>query len=51
MRHLPGEIFKHPDNDFKTPSELVKAYQPVGEIDVPHVISWRISKEIYRRGG
>jgi alpha-amylase len=40
MRHLPGEVFKHPDNDFKTPSEVVKAYQPLGTIDVPHVISW-----------
>ncbi len=40
MRHLPGEIFKHPDNDFKTPSEVVKAYNPVGTVDVPHLISW-----------
>lgn len=40
MRHLPDEILKHPDNDFKTPSEVVDSYQPVGEIDVPHIISW-----------
>ena len=40
MRHLPGEIFKHPDNDFKTPSEVAKTYQPIGVIDVPHLISW-----------
>ncbi|MCJ7691837.1 MAG: glycoside hydrolase family 57 protein [Sedimentisphaerales bacterium] len=40
MRHLPGEILKHPDNDFKTPSEVVQAYEPVGTIDVPHLISW-----------
>jgi alpha-amylase len=40
MRHLPSEILKHPDNDFKTPSEVVKAYDPVGTVDVPHLISW-----------
>ena len=40
MRHLPGEILKHPDNDFKTPSEAVKAYSAVDSINVPHTISW-----------
>jgi len=40
MRYLPHEILKHPDNDFKTPSEVVRSYEPVGIIDVPHLISW-----------
>jgi len=40
MRHLPEEILRHPDNSFKTPSEVVESYQPVGAIDVPHLISW-----------
>jgi alpha-amylase len=40
LRHLPEEIFKHPDNDFKTPTEVVQTYQPVGVINVPHLISW-----------
>jgi alpha-amylase len=40
MKQLPEEVFRHPDNDFKTPSEVVKAYPPVGVIDVPHLISW-----------
>jgi alpha-amylase len=40
MRHLPGEILKHPDNDFKTPSEAVKAYSAADSIDVPRTISW-----------
>jgi len=40
MRHLPEEILKHPDNDFKTPSEAVDSYEPVGVVDVPHLISW-----------
>jgi alpha-amylase len=40
MKHLPGEILKHPDNNFKTPSEVVASYEPLGVVDVPHVISW-----------
>jgi alpha-amylase len=40
IRHLPGEILKHPDNNFKTPSEVVDAYEPVDTVDVPHIISW-----------
>jgi alpha-amylase len=40
MRHLPYEILKHPDNNFKTPSEVVNCYEAVDEIDIPHVISW-----------
>lgn len=38
--HLPHEILKHPDNDFKTPSEVIRAYPSVGAMDVPHMISW-----------
>jgi len=40
MRQLPDEILKHPDNDFKTPSEVIDTYEPVGEIDVHHFVSW-----------
>lgn len=40
LRFLPKELLKHPDNDFKTPSEVVKSYQPVGELDVPFAVSW-----------
>jgi len=40
MKQLPEEILKHPDNDFKTPSEVVESYKPVGVVDVPHLISW-----------
>ena len=40
MRHLPEYILKHPDNDFKTPSEIVQCYEAGDTIDVPHVISW-----------
>ena len=40
LKHLPGEILKTPGNEFITPSETIDRYQPVGEVDVPHMISW-----------
>lgn len=40
MRHLPGEILKHRDNEFLTPSQIIDKHDAVGEIDVPHMISW-----------
>jgi alpha-amylase len=40
MKKLPGEIFRHPDNNFMTPSEVVRAYPPVDIVDVPNTISW-----------
>ena len=40
MRHLPEEILKHPDNDFKTPSEVIDTLEPVDTVDVQHIISW-----------
>ncbi|MFH1521587.1 MAG: glycoside hydrolase family 57 protein [archaeon] len=40
LRYLPKEILKHPDNDFKTPSEVIDSYEPKGELDVPHLMSW-----------
>ena len=40
MRHLPEQILKHPDNDFKTPSEAAQCYEPADTLDVPHIISW-----------
>ncbi len=40
MRHLPYELLKHPDNDFKTVSEAIRDYSPVAELDVHHMISW-----------
>lgn len=40
LRHLPEEILKNPDNNFKTPSEVIDSYNTVGDIDVPHLLSW-----------
>jgi alpha-amylase len=40
LRHLPGRILEHPDNDFLTPSQACERYEPAAEIDVPNMISW-----------
>ncbi len=40
LRHLPGKILAHPDSTFVTPSEAVRLYEPVSELDVPDFISW-----------
>ncbi|MCI0542172.1 glycoside hydrolase family 57 protein [bacterium] len=40
LRALPGEIYKHPDNDFVTPSESAQRYPCMGELDVHNFVSW-----------
>lgn len=40
LKHMPGEILKHPDNNFVTPSEAIKKYKPVAELDIPYYVSW-----------
>ncbi len=40
LRHLPEEIYKHPDNDFVTPSEAIERYDAVHELDVHNFMSW-----------
>jgi alpha-amylase len=40
ISRLPEEILKHPDNDFKTPTEVVQSYDAIGTVDVPHITSW-----------
>jgi alpha-amylase len=40
LTDLPGEILKTPSNDFLTPAQLIDRYDAVGEVDVPHMISW-----------
>ena len=40
LKQLPNEILKHPDNNFKTPSELIKEYSTLGTYDVKEFISW-----------
>src|SRR3954468_20354897 len=31
VRHLPGELLKHSDNNFLTPSQVIDTYEPAGE--------------------
>tara|TARA_Y100000310_G_scaffold273705_1_gene289328 strand:+ start:5639 stop:6886 length:1248 start_codon:yes stop_codon:yes gene_type:complete len=40
VRALPKKLLSHPDNSFITPSEAIRYYDPVGEVDVPHYMSW-----------
>ncbi len=40
LKSLPEEVLKHPDNDFVTPTEAIKRYSVMGELDVPNFISW-----------
>ena len=43
MRHLPVEMKKR-NIGFQTPSETVNCYNTVGEVDVPHLMSWADSE-------
>lgn len=40
LRKMPGELLKNPHIDFKTPSEVIEAYEPRDEIDIPNIITW-----------
>lgn len=40
LKHIPAEIYKHSDFDFKTPSEVIRSYEARGEYDVHALSSW-----------
>lgn len=40
MRAFPGMLLATKKNDFLTVSQAVERFPPVGEVDVPHMISW-----------
>jgi alpha-amylase len=40
LDHLPAQIMKHKDFDFKTPSEVIDAYPSRDEYDCPEFTSW-----------
>lgn len=40
LRSLPEEILKNPDNNFKTPSEVIDAYSAAGELDIHNILTW-----------
>ena len=40
LYHLPEQVLKHADNNFMTLSRAIQTYAPVGELDIPHMVSW-----------
>jgi len=40
LKSFPWRLLDHPDNNFKTPIEMVKSYKPVAEVDFPNIVSW-----------
>lgn len=40
LRQLPRAVLQHPDTTFKTPTETCESHAAVGEIDVPHILTW-----------
>jgi alpha-amylase len=40
LRSLPTALLAHGDTSFKTPTETILSYPSVGEIDVPHILTW-----------
>ena len=40
LRALPDKVLAYPDNDFKTPGEVVDAFPAMGELDVHNTITW-----------
>jgi alpha-amylase len=40
LKILPEKILAHGETSFKTASETAVSYDSVGEIDVPHILTW-----------
>lgn len=40
LKALPEEVLKNPDNNFKTPSEVISSFEPVGELDIHNILTW-----------
>jgi len=40
LRILPSFLLEHPDTTFRTPSETILAHEPIGEYDVPDILTW-----------
>ena len=40
LRHLPETLMRHPDTSFKTASETCESYDPIGDYDVPDILTW-----------
>ena len=40
MRSLPEKLLAHGETSFKTPTETIEAYDTVGELDIPDILTW-----------
>lgn len=40
MRNFPNEVMQHGETTFKTPTETILDYEAVGQVDVPHILTW-----------
>jgi len=40
LKSLPGQLLKHPDNDFVTPSEAARKFEARDVVNVPQVVTW-----------
>ena len=40
LEALPRQIINTPGLNFRTPSEVVADYDPRGEVDMPHIVTW-----------
>jgi alpha-amylase len=40
LRSMPGELLETGEITFKTPTDTIRSYDPVGEIDVPDILTW-----------
>lgn len=40
LKKLPQEILNYPQNNFKTPQEVVKLYKPKAQLDFPNIVTW-----------
>lgn len=40
LEHLPAEFMKFEGNRFLTPSEVIDAFEPKDQIDIPETITW-----------
>ena len=40
LEHFPGELLKHKDNEFLTPSEVIDKYEVRDKVDMHNIVSW-----------
>ncbi len=40
LKAFPYKILENPNNNFKTPSEVIELYKAVGELDIHNILTW-----------